>query len=119
MPRQSRRVPIGPLMGMNSQRITDRALGGTFMRGGAYNVECMDGEWWTRKGEEVLATRLGSTIWRWIFDVDRDTNMTIICNEYYALLWSRSTTPRVAAARHSRTAARRRRSLHTSRSLGS
>lgn len=90
MPRQSRRVPIGPLMGMNSQRITDRALGGTFMRGGAYNVECMDGEWWTRKGEEVLAARLGSTIWRWIFDVDRDTNMTIICNEYYALLWSRS-----------------------------
>jgi len=89
MPRQSRRVPLGPLLGVSGQRTTDREMG-TIMRGGAYNVECMDGEWWTRKGEEKVAVRYGSTIWRWIFDVDRDTDMTIICNEYYALLWSRS-----------------------------
>lgn len=84
-----RRVPLGPLMGANGTRITDRALQSTYMRG-AYNVECQDGEWWTRKGEEKIAVRYGSTIWRWIFDIDRDSNMTVICNEYYALLWSRS-----------------------------
>ena len=82
-----RRVPLGPLMGSNGTRITDRALQGTYMRG-AYNVELRDGEWWTRKGEQTISTRFGSTIWRWVFDVNRD--LSIICNEWYALAWDNS-----------------------------
>ena len=87
MPRTLRRVPLGPLMGANGTRITDRALQGTYMRG-AYNVELRDGEWWTRKGEETISTRFGSTIWRWVMDVNRD--LSIICNEWYALAWDNS-----------------------------
>lgn len=87
-----RRVPIGPLMGANGTRVIDRALQGTYMRGG-YNVELRDGEWWTRKGEETISTRFGSTIWRWVFDVNRD--LTVICNEWYALAWN-NTANRVA-----------------------
>lgn len=87
MPRQSRRIPLGPLLSANGTRIIDRALQGTYMRGG-YNVEQRDGEWWTRKGEQTISTRFGSTVWRWVFDVNRD--LTIICNEWYALAWDNS-----------------------------
>lgn len=84
MPRQTRRVALGPLMGANSTRITDRALQGTYMRGG-YNVELRDGEWWTRQGEVNYTSgsvRLASCPWWWVFDVNRD--LTVIANPWWA-----------------------------------
>lgn len=82
MPRQTRRVALGPLMGANSTRITDRALQGTYMRGG-YNVELRDGEWWTRQGEDARNLRIASTQWFWILNVNR--GLSIIANPFWAL----------------------------------
>lgn len=75
-------VWLGPFRRLNGQRVSDRVLGGTFMRGG-FNFEVRDGEWWSRKGEECAAPRLGSTPWWWMFNVNRD--LTIIANPWYAL----------------------------------
>lgn len=80
------RVSLAPLMGVNSRRVADRTLQGTYMRGG-YNVELRDGEWWTRIGEQPLSStytiRLGSTPWWWVLPVNRD--LTIIANPWWAL----------------------------------
>lgn len=76
------RVALSPLLGTNSRRVSDHALGGTYMRGG-YNVELRDGEWWSRQGETLVTKRLGSTPWWWIFDVNRD--LTVIANPWWAL----------------------------------
>lgn len=73
---------LGPLRRLNGQRVSDRVLGGTFMRGG-FNFEVRDGEWWSRKGEECAAPRLGSTPWWWMLNVNRD--LTVIANPWYAL----------------------------------
>lgn len=78
----SQSIPLGPFRGLNSQRVADRALSGMYMRGG-FNVELRDGEWWSRKGEECILPRVGSTPWWWIFDANRD--LTIMCNAWYAV----------------------------------
>lgn len=95
MPGRNRRVPLGPLMGANGTRVTDRALQGTYMRGG-YNVELRDGEWWTRQGEGRVSTsncRLASVAWWWIFDVNRD--YTVFVNPWYVLINDGSGFPEV------------------------
>ena len=73
---------LGPFRRLNGERVTDRALNGTFLRGG-FNFEVRDGEWWSRKGEECVFPRLGSTPWWWALDVNRD--LSVICNPWYAL----------------------------------
>lgn len=73
---------IGPFRRLNGERVTDRVLNGTYLRGG-FNFAVRDGEWWSRKGEECVFARLGSTPWWWMFDVNRD--LSIICNPWYAL----------------------------------
>ena len=75
-------VWLGPFRRLNGERTTDRALQGTFLRGG-FNFEVRDGEWWSRKGEECEFARVGSTPWWWMFDVNRD--VSVICNPWYAL----------------------------------
>lgn len=79
------RVSLAPLLGVNSRRVSDRALQGTFMRGG-YNVELRDGEWWTRMGEVSLGAkhvRLGSCPWWWVVRVN--DALTVIANPWWAL----------------------------------
>lgn len=75
---------LGPFRRLNGERVTDRAIvgNGTHMRGG-FNFEVRDGEWWSRKGEECVFARLGSTPWWWHLDVNRD--LSVICNPWYAL----------------------------------
>lgn len=80
------RVSLAPLMGVNSRRVADRTLQGTYMRGG-YNVELRDGEWWTRAGESPLSTashvRLGSCPWWWVVQVN--SSLVVIANPWWAL----------------------------------
>lgn len=79
------RVSLAPLLGVNSRRVSDKALQGTYMRGG-FNVELRDGEWWTRLGESDLGSgkiRYGSCPWWWIVDVNSD--LTVIANPWWAL----------------------------------
>jgi len=86
------RVSLAPLLGTNSRRVSDKALQGTFMRGG-YNVELRDGEWWSRLGEGRVANgtvRIASTPWWWALDVNRD--LTIIANPFWALALSSGTS---------------------------
>ena len=89
------RVSLAPLMGANSRRVADRALQGTYMRGG-YNVELRDGEWWTRIGEGRVSSsncRLASVPWWWVFDVNRD--YTVYVNPWYVLINDGSGLPEV------------------------
>lgn len=77
------RVSLAPLMGVNSTRVSDRALNGTFMRGG-YNVELRGGEWWSRQGEQVTTSvRFASTPWWWVQDINSD--LTIAANPWWAV----------------------------------
>lgn len=79
------RVSLAPLLGTNSRRVSDKALQGTYMRGG-YNVELRDGEWWTRLGESDIGSaslRFGSCPWWWVLPVNKD--LTVIANPWWAL----------------------------------
>jgi hypothetical protein len=92
MPSDKQRVSLAPLLGVNSRRVSDRQLGGTFMRGG-FNFELRDGEWWTRAGETDLGgtkRRYGSCPWWWIQDINKD--LTIIANPWWALALTSSAT---------------------------
>lgn len=85
------RVSLAPLLGVNSRRVADSKLGGTFMRGG-YNVTLQDGEWWTRTGEKSLGSgkvRYGSCPWWWVLRVNGDLN--IIANPWWAFAIDDST----------------------------
>lgn len=77
-------VGLGPLMGANSSRVTDRALQGTYMRG-SYNVGLRDNEWWTRKGQRLLKARIASSDWWWAFDINSE--LSVIANPYWALAY--------------------------------
>ena len=85
---KTRVVPLGPFLPQNGTRVTDRALQGTYMRGG-YNVGLRDGEWWVRKGQKLLVARIGGVPWWWIMDVN--ANVSVIANAYYALAYLQST----------------------------
>ena len=77
------RVSLAPLLGANSRRVSDRALQGTYMRGG-FNVELRDGEWWTRQGEQDFGpARIGSCPWWWVVRVNKD--LVVIANPWWAL----------------------------------
>lgn len=75
---------LAPLMGATSQRVADRALQGTVMRGG-YNVGMRDNEWWVRKGQSLVQARIASNDWWWAFDVNSE--VSVIANPYWALAY--------------------------------
>jgi hypothetical protein len=86
MPRRpSRQVALGPLLGQNGTRVADRTINGTFMRGG-YNVGLRDGEWWVRKGQKLLDSRIGGVPWWWVMDINAD--LSIVANAFYALAYN-------------------------------
>lgn len=88
MPAPRNRTSIGPLRDANSTRIADRALGGTFMRGG-YNVELRDGEWWSRGGETTTLKRIASAPWWWIVAVNEE--LRVLANPWWALAYGGAT----------------------------
>lgn len=56
---------MAPFMGLNTTYVSEEVgVQGTTMRGG-YNVEVLDGEWWTRHGHAEISPVLASVLWRW------------------------------------------------------
>lgn len=79
-----RRIPLGPFLGQDSTRVTDRAMQGTVLRGG-FNVGLRDNEWWTRKGQSLVKAHIASSDWWWAFDINSE--LSIIANPYWALAY--------------------------------
>lgn len=78
---EPQQIRLAPLGGLRSERVSDHTLGDVSMRG-SFNVECVDGEWWVRKGEDAVLRRIGSTQWTWI---GVGNAKWIIANPYWAL----------------------------------
>lgn len=72
---------LAPLLPHRADRIADEALSEVYLRGG-FNVEPRDGgEWWTRKGEETIISRVGSAAW----NVMTAAGKWILWNAFWAL----------------------------------
>lgn len=85
---EKQQIRLAPLGGLQSERVSDHTLGDMSMRG-SFNVERVDGEWWTRKGEDLVAYRLGSAQWTYI---GMGNVKFILANPFWALQLN-STSP--------------------------
>ena len=76
-------VGLGPLMGANSSRVTDRALQGTYTRQlqrRTARQRVVDAQ-----GQRLLKARIASSDWWWAFDINSE--LSVIANPYWALAY--------------------------------
>lgn len=78
---------LAPFGGLDGRRYLDEAAPASPipMRGG-YNVELVDGEWWTRAGRELVNRTIGNVPWQWIIpDESGSAARALLVSPWYAL----------------------------------